>query len=51
VVDEELSSGLDTIPEVVTFDRPFIYSLLHRDSGEVVLAGVLRDPQSLPPTI
>jgi hypothetical protein len=50
VVDEELSSGLDTIPEV-TFDRPFIYSLLHRDSGEVVLAGVLRDPHSLPPTL
>jgi hypothetical protein len=50
VVDEELPVSRDTIPEV-TFDRPFIYSLLHRDSGEVVLAGVLRDPHSLPPTI
>lgn len=30
------------VPQV-TFDRPFLYSLVQRDTGEILLAGIVRD--------
>ena len=46
VSQQEVSEpGAEDLPQL-TFDRPFLYSLVHTHSGEIFLAGIVRDPSS-----
>jgi hypothetical protein len=38
------AADLDVEIEEITFDRPFVFGLVHDPSGELLVLGIIRDP-------